>query len=848
MESEIPEKKKSEEIMNHLELLDLLFLKSKDSSEYLGLLKFKMKKKTLFNYISGEEMNNEEKFKFLEIFYKILSENPDIISYYSSFELGNFCDSLYYHFIKLYMSIIISDNRNEEIFIKIKNISLKTIELLISQVSCSRYYYDYVYEFISSYYLEGNVRMDQQIFLDYLELLKKLYGESTNELNILKEIPKNFLYCQGKQEMRFKQTAQPNKKNKKQCDFPHGMTIMTWFYIKNASKKIKEICDKEEKKFVQKVKITPKSEKDQKDLENGKENVEFTKLHTIIGISNLKVCLSKDFTKIKIFMNDNGSETMIDLKPQQWYCLKLFIISKGSLGKKNDILVSVINTNTFEQQEIKCKFDKGVPFQSCEEIAFYKHFYGFTTSTILIDGEINQIKRDNYLLRKFFKWGVYNQKSLNDFNDYVTKNSLLNSIVYLFAPQNFYETSMNLEDIVFGEKISLINTNQMNNFKYYNVKFLYKYYKHIPVIGGVNVFLPFIDLLFKKKEELLTQDIFESYFNLVTLAITRSKHNLMDACLTNFFGVFGLFLEKMPKEFFTEKIYHFLCQIIDCFINNYDYLKEHLREQNNKRNSFFEKILFNPLIIMKFMNQYNDKPDNSSLNSYHMLLDKIYLLLNNSKNKGGESKIAFDDINSYFNLDTIVSFLQLLDKNKYEEYCCSSHLQMTNFFEKQSQIKICEPELPGCLLSLSNIVTLFFKDNILNESTSSLLQLLGLDISPCLQRFIIQHIGDTTKYCNKNEQREIIKALLEKGFLEIILSVFIHGLYDVKIEIIRLLSTYYTQHYVLFENIEVNYIKEDAKIPIKGSEMIFTIMKENIIPFNLLERNNFFFASLSRSK
>ena len=35
-------------------------------------------------------------------------------------------------------------------------------------------------------------------------------------------------------------------------------------------------------------------------------------------------------------------------------------------------------------------------------------------------------------------------------------------------------------------------------------KFLYKYYKHIPVIGGVNVFLPFIDLLFKKKEELLT--------------------------------------------------------------------------------------------------------------------------------------------------------------------------------------------------------------------------------------------------------------------------------------------------------------------------------------------------------
>ena len=103
MESEIPEKKKNEEVMNHLELLDLLFLKSKDSSEYLGLLKFKMKKKTLFNYISGEEMNNEEKLKFLEIFYKILSENPDIISYYSSFEFGNFCDSLYYHFIKLYI-------------------------------------------------------------------------------------------------------------------------------------------------------------------------------------------------------------------------------------------------------------------------------------------------------------------------------------------------------------------------------------------------------------------------------------------------------------------------------------------------------------------------------------------------------------------------------------------------------------------------------------------------------------------------------------------------------------------------------------------------------------------------
>lgn len=555
MESEISEKKKEELFSNYLKLLDLLFEKSKDGSKYLGVLKFKSKRKLLFNYIS-EENNNENKLKFLENFYNILSENPDIVCYYSSFKLGNFCASLYYHFIKLYMSIILSDNRDIEVFQKIKNISLKTIELLLTQVSCPGYYYEYVYEFISSYYLEGNVRMNHHVLLDYLNLLKKLYGEKKNEYNILKIIPKNFIYCQGKQEMLFQpKSIQFNKKSKKPI-FSDGMKLMTWFYIKSEKDE-----EKETQKFDRTVIYFLKSEK------------------------MIKVCLNGDLTGLKLFINESGPDTIINLEPRQWYCLELTIIS--SPKKDNEIKVSVINTTNGKISEIKDTFKEGDDLESYKDFVFYKDFYGFITSIILIKGENKPKEKDNYFQRPFFRWGIYNKTTLNDFNDYVTKNSLLNSVIYLFAPQNYHEKFMNLEDIVFGEKISLMNLKKKPMLKYYKAKHLYKYYKHIQVIGGINAFLPFIDLLFKKKEELLTQEVFESYFDLVTLAITMSKHNLMDACLTNFFGIFGLFLEKMPEEFFTEKIFKSLMQINDSFKNNYEYLKENLKDHPKKKKLLF---------------------------------------------------------------------------------------------------------------------------------------------------------------------------------------------------------------------------------------------------------------------
>lgn len=163
---------------------------------------------------------------------------------------------------------------------------------------------------------------------------------------------------------------------------------------------------------------------------------------------------------------------------------------------------------------------------------------------------------------------------------------------------------------------------------------------------------------------------------------------------------------------------------------------------------------------------------------------------------------------------------------------------MTNFFEKDSQIKIFQPELKDSLLFLSSLVTSIFRYNLLNESSSSLIQLLGLDISPCMQLFIVECLEIIIDPKDDDDTKKIIDSLLSNGFLEIILSVFIHGLYDVKIEIIRLLSSLipflsYKDHEDLKEN---------------NQESMFAILKENIIPFNLLQRNNFFFASLSQGK
>ena len=101
----------------------------------------------------------------------------------------------------------------------------------------------------------------------------------------------------------------------------------------------------------------------------------------------------------------------------------------------------------------------------------------------------------------------------------------------------------NLNDIQNAQQTSFDMINR------YGVHIFTHKLKKLYLIGGINSLLPFFDLIFIKHNELLTTTTFELLCKLIAELCIKSKANLLDACQTNFFSAFGLFLQKIPSEF-----------------------------------------------------------------------------------------------------------------------------------------------------------------------------------------------------------------------------------------------------------------------------------------------------------
>ena len=184
-------------------------------------------------------------------------------------------------------------------------------------------------------------------------------------------------------------------------------------------------------------------------------------------------------------------------------------------------------------------------------------------------------------------------------------------------------------------------------------------------------------------------------------------------------------------------------------------------------------------------------------------------------------------IKDCFNIRKICLLLRLYDEKRYNKYCCKKH---ADYFNKSSQIM--EPELNRYLEPLTKIIDLlinqFMNDNIEGETgetpeseyiydmeimepemhvrldelfkiiqiyvdklceeeqTLNLFQLLSLDLSPCLQKKIIQ------VYINYFENKKIdlsiklksFDVLVKNNFIELIEYVFSISLFDIEIILI----------------------------------------------------------------
>ena len=90
---------------------------------------------------------------------------------------------------------------------------------------------------------------------------------------------------------------------------------------------------------------------------------------------------------------------------------------------------------------------------------------------------------------------------------------------------------------------------------------------------------------------------------------------------------------------------------------------------------------------------------------------------------------------SIFRLNKMIYILKYYDRNKFTEYCCQTHAKL--FIDEYYTIM--NPSLCTIVSPIINIIqSLINSANLIHHDEYQLIvQLLALDVSPCLQKMII---------------------------------------------------------------------------------------------------------------
>ena len=416
-----------------------------------------------------------------------------------------------------------------------------------------------------------------------------------------------------------------------------------------------------------------------------------------------------------------------------------------------------------------------------ENLEFFNNFFGEVSSISMIsqnkDYESSSILSLEFLNElKNFKEGLWKRKIFSNFLELLNKEKLkkknkLKLIFSFFSKNNIYNN--NTENI-----IENINNNLYlkynGNIRCHNYEC---YQKKLFMVNLISNIIPIPELLLRY-EILLNNINFKIFLEIIINILSHKKKNMQYFRECKFFQIFSLFLEKYPKKFFTEKILELFLEIgKSIFPSKYDKLNS----------NYFHHILLNEKILSKYSEPLQ-------INFWNNLLKFT---------QSDKYKIA-----NYININKLCLILRFYDRNRYTEICCKKHLDMIKP-EFIGNNKIMEPEMPKKLSYLENILIgiLCSKEP---KNACALFKLLLLDLSPCLSLFIINIFIKTFQKNIKNVKwkDQLIMELINAKYEVIIINCFIHGLPEIKIEILKLMYEIYQRlviinkinYFINFEN------------------------------------------------
>ena len=500
---------------------------------------------------------------------------------------------------------------------------------------------------------------------------------------------------------------------------------------------------------------------------------------SITFIINFKIAIINDDKSKKTLSNlikinfTNGNSINIDLEFPGLLIVKEIKNTPLKSLPQNE-WINLIVTLTGAENKINLYFlingeNKLSPFKypttsltykdTINSIQFFNNFYGEVSSITMLsqnkDFESSSVPPNEFLTEfKLYKEGLWKRKKITNFMKLLEKTNLKRknslNLIFMFTPLNKIcnKEENNIESAYGDLMMNYSGDIRLHNYQCYQ--------KKLYLVNMIKNILP-IPEMYLVHPQLLNETNFHLLLEIIinTLKFRKKNMNYFKKC--KFFQILSLFVERYPKNLFNEKSLEYFWEMgKSIFPSKFEILSS----------NYFKHILLNEKILSKYSEDLQVKFWNN-------------LLLFTQSDKY--------QVANYINMNKICLILRFYDKNKYTEVCCEKHLSMIKA-EYIGNKTIMNPTMSKKLSYLENILIAIINSQE-PKNACSLFKLLTLDLSPCLTLFIINIF---IKAFQKNIKTvkwkdQLIMELITNKYEVIIINAFLHGLPEIKFEILKLM-------------------------------------------------------------
>ena len=673
---------------------------------------------------------------------------------------------------------IINKKEEEEYLKELKDLFF----LLLSQITLDKETYHYIFSFIIDYINKCNnniTKNDINIFdseqLSKILLLLQSYYQGIQTI----EEPYNFFYFNGSSDTYIKINLRHNDNFVKKFKNINEINILLFIELPSKDT-IKEINEEINYEIIN-INLKKKDDKE-----------EIREKNISIGIDKNNFLITNFTSKSLVKLPENKIISILVKLNIKEIKTEIFI-NNEKVEISKDIIIQEKEKKSSEYKIKQIKLFKNF-IGICSNIIIYKEYEKDKKIGLPKIFLSSSHKKDIYNIKPVFSNGVYTEELFNfflktEFKDKVDekiynqikfpinekmkeedikeiKDFLDKYLISIYLPNRFViDNNEDNKNIILKDSVNDINAEFITDSPNLNGIHLFKKISEdFTHFGGLNHFLPIIEIMTQNNNLLNNENLFEFISLLTTIFMPSLNLSLKSENNSNFFFSLSYFLEKIPDKYFDERLSNKLISISTSLIY-------YQNDFVNLIKQFHNDILLNKTIFFKF-----------KIEEQRLILQQIKYLLEMIKNEGFIIDIML-----------LLNILLTYDEERYNKFCCKFH---SEYFNTESEIY--SPELKDILKPVEDIISklfeIFIREAPKNKGKENknengimlfkLFEMLTFDISPCLQKIILKYFFNYMK----NHYGKYYDLLdINKRMFDITLFIFKTSVFDIKIDALNLI-------------------------------------------------------------